>query len=468
MAPDTQNKVCLDVAVDHRIRRLFKPVPNELTKRSNHVSCIEARGWSLKRPHSETQVTTQLAGPAVKGGIAVALQQPRHNHPFEKGLNAVIQDCETLRAIDDIFAVVSCDSLNIRTNIAVVDLLPYVSEDIPEIDDVTLKESFRASTQIICDKEPDVLLCAGKIWLQKVGKFDDRKGDAWKFESIGVGGKFGNTPKLPVAAKIRHGERGFVTIRRVNGFHPSHAMNHHPHVSLLRQLQILIGAEACGMLRGDWEEEEWMVSPSQSPRTQSPGQSSTRRNDPKYLPYYQELYSDTLLDLQKRVNLIVSDPILVKTSSTALYKALLTSGLSESCNDATLILRQMFRLQRKGWHERVAWKNKAALNEAASGTIRFTENLRKASKPGKVSQFAEIIRQGAGILHESVMIGRGGRSEYELDLKGAGDSFLTIATNIETLLMDLLLEEEKALCALGQEEILSSEMRRMTLASAVK
>ena len=102
------------------------------------------------------------------------------------------------------------------------------------------------------------VLCAGKIWLPKAGKFDDRKGDAWKFESAGLGEKFSSTPNLPVMARIRHGERGFVTIPRVNGFHPSHAMNYHSHASLLRQLQILIGAETCGMLRGDWEDEEWM------------------------------------------------------------------------------------------------------------------------------------------------------------------------------------------------------------------
>jgi hypothetical protein len=133
-----------------------------------------------------------------------------------------------------------------------------VSEDVAEIDDAMLRESFRASTQIICDKEPNVLLCAGKIWLPKAGKFDDRKGDAWKFESVGLGKKFGSTPKLPVMARIRHEEHGLVTIHRVNGFHPSFAMNYHSHASLLRQLQILIGAETCGVLRDDWEDEEWM------------------------------------------------------------------------------------------------------------------------------------------------------------------------------------------------------------------
>lgn len=42
MAPDIQLKVCLYVAVDHRIRRLFEPVNNELTEPSDHVSDIEA------------------------------------------------------------------------------------------------------------------------------------------------------------------------------------------------------------------------------------------------------------------------------------------------------------------------------------------------------------------------------------------------------------------------------------------
>jgi hypothetical protein len=258
MAQDTKHEVCLDVAVDHRIRRLFKPVLDEPTERSNHVSRIKARGQSLNRSREEILVTAQIAAPALKGGIAIALQQPRHNHPFEKGLNIVVENCETHYALYDIFTAASCGTLDIRTNITVVDLLSYVSEDVSKIDDANLRESFRAVQQIICDKEPDVLLCAGKIWLPKVGKFDDRKGDAWKLESTGVGVRFGSTPKLPVTVKIRHEDGGFVAIRRVNGFHPSHAMNYHSHNSLLRQLQILIGAETCGTLRGDWKEEEWM------------------------------------------------------------------------------------------------------------------------------------------------------------------------------------------------------------------
>ncbi|GIJ90985.1 hypothetical protein Asppvi_009950 [Aspergillus pseudoviridinutans] len=447
MAPNKQPKICLDVAVDHRIRRLFKPVSDDLTEPSNHVSHIEARGLSLKRSHSEIQVTSQLAGPAMKGGIAVVLQQPRHNHPFEEGLSAVIDNCETLYALDDIFSAVSCESLSIRTNITVVDLLSYMSEDIASIGDEILRESFRASAHIILDKEPSILLCAGKFWLPNGRGFDGPKGDAWKFESIGVGKKFGISSKAPVQLRIRHRERGFVAIHRINGFHPSYAMNYHPHVSILRQLQILIGAETCAMLRGDWEDEEWMdklrrrchdfskeqaESPNQSSRPQSPGESTIRRNGAKYLPWYQELYSEKLDSIHNCVQSLISESTLAITSSTELYEALLTSGLSEICNDATLILHQMSRLQHEGWPDSVGWKNKAALKEAASDTVRFTKGLLKATESGKATQFAKIIQEGASYVLRSILTSVGGRRlQYELDLEQASAAFLRIAMNIE-------------------------------------
>jgi hypothetical protein len=185
------------------------------------------------------------------------------------------------------------------------------------------------------------------------------------------------------------------------------------------------------------------------------------------LPYYQELYSDKLLSIHRCVKSLILEPIPRTKSTTALYKPLLNSGLSEICNDATLILRQMFRLQHKGWPDSVAWKNKAALKEAASDTDRFAKDLLKATEPGKHTQFAEIIHKGASFLLESVTSGSGRRLEYELDFDKAWDVFLKMATNIETLLMGLQLEEEKTLYALGQEESLSSKMERMTLASAV-
>ncbi|KAJ6094146.1 hypothetical protein N7467_002991 [Penicillium canescens] len=122
------------------------------------------------------------------------------------------------------------------------------------------------------------------------------------------------------------------------------------------------------------------------------------------------------------------------------------------------------RLRSKGWPNYVASMNNAALKQAASDTLKFTEDLLKATKPSKNAQFTEIIQKGASVLLEIVTRGGGRRLEDKLDFNKTSEAFLNIATNIETLLMDLLLEVEKDLHALGQEETLSSKMGRMTLA----
>ncbi|KIL93648.1 hypothetical protein FAVG1_02208 [Fusarium avenaceum] len=439
MSSETRSEVCLDVAIDHRIRRLFKPVADYQTEPSNHVSRIEARGRFLGRGSDEIKTTVELAGPAVKGGIAITLQQPRHNHPFEKGIDAVIGDCESLYALYDVFRTVSCETLDIRADITIVDLLPYVSEGVAKIRDDELEESFRASMQIICDKEPDVLLCAGKIPLPRVGKFDNIKGDAWKFESLRLGESFGSTPKLPVTVRVRPpGGRGVVAISRVNGFHPSHAMNYHSHTSLLRQLQILIGAETCGILRDDWEDEPWMAEMRHRCMEIS-----------KALSEYQELYSDALLELQNCAKRVISSQ----------------SGLSEICNDVSLLLRQMLRLQRRGWPDVVAWKNENALSDAATVTVRFASALFKAANREEETLLLDIIERGVESILTCITDAGDNRPEYTISLRKACDAFLGLAVNVEILLWDLLLDKEDALRAMGQEEVLSSLMSKVTLTS---
>jgi hypothetical protein len=258
MGVGIQSNVCLGIAVDHRIRALCKPVTVSSREPSKHISHIQTLGESLERSPKEIQVTTELAGTAFKGGIAITLQQPRDNHPFEEGIDKVIEDCETLYALDEIFHVVSCETLDIRNDIGILDLLPYLSDNPTEVDDADLEQFFDQSAQAVCDMEPDVLLCAGKIWLSEWDHFNRIKGGARKLESIGLGKTFGQNPKLPVRARIPRGDGSFVSVQRVNGFHPSHAMNHCRHVSLLRQLLILVCAEACGMFRNDWENKNWM------------------------------------------------------------------------------------------------------------------------------------------------------------------------------------------------------------------
>lgn len=182
------------------------------------------------------------------------------------------------------------------------------------------------------------------------------------------------------------------------------------------------------------------------------------------MPDYQELYSKTL---EECVESVISNPILAEKSSVALYEALLTSGVSKVCNDAALILHQMSRLQCRGWPDFVARKNVTALKKATSDTLQLIKNLRRATDNSRDSQFAEIIRRGAGSIQRSLNIGGGKRPEYVLDLDKASGAFLTTATAIETLLMELLLEKEEALYDLWREDLLSSKMGTMTLTAVV-
>lgn len=254
-----QSEVCLNIAADHRIRAYFESVTIKPESPSHRVSHTQRLGESLGRSSAEVQVS-ELAGPAVKGGIVVTLQQPRNNRSYEHGIDRVIDDCRTLHALKDVFRVVSCETLAIRTDICIIDLLPYISKDVRGVNETELKYVSRHTLQAVCGKEPNVVLCAGKLRLSEPEDSRNLKEDVKYLESIGVGRlfgwEFGHPPRISVRAK---GENTLFYFARVNGFHPSFALNHHPHISLLRQLLILVCVETCDMVRGDWSDDGWKM-----------------------------------------------------------------------------------------------------------------------------------------------------------------------------------------------------------------
>ncbi|KAK4121208.1 hypothetical protein N657DRAFT_635807 [Parathielavia appendiculata] len=211
----TLDSNCLGVAIDHRIRRLIEPVeyfPRD--KVGDHLSILMTE-----------------AG------------QPRDDHSFESGVKAVIEDCATLRALEAVFFTMSGRRLDLR-DISVIDLLPYTMDN--DWEDMANEEkarAFKAAQWAIGAKEPDVVLCAGKRFLP--GKVRGLKDDMWKLESQGVGAIL--LERYP--------------IRRVNGFHPSYAINYLPEHSCLRQLLFLVVAQTCAVYsKASWKEEAWMTA----------------------------------------------------------------------------------------------------------------------------------------------------------------------------------------------------------------
>lgn len=254
--------VCLDVAIDHRLMRLLKPVATPaVTRTSSHLDTIHARGEELGCSAAEIAVTKKLAGPGTEGGITVALQQPRSQHPYDKGVDAVIQDCNTLAALDELFLAASCGTLSIRTNVSVIDLMQYIPEStMMDMTDNELREACAVTRDVFCQKEPDVVLCAGRLSFPRWRKIDNRKGEVFKLERTGVGKTFGHISQVRLA---RQG-RGFVHLRKINGFHPSYCVNRRPQDSCLRQLQLLAVAETCWAYAKSqnpnisWKEAPWM------------------------------------------------------------------------------------------------------------------------------------------------------------------------------------------------------------------
>ncbi|UNI22808.1 hypothetical protein JDV02_008662 [Purpureocillium takamizusanense] len=68
------------------------------------------------------------------GGIVVVLRQPRDDHPFHEGIDAVIDDCARLRALDDVFRNDSRGSIDIRKHVSIIDLLPFTGTGAGEQD----------------------------------------------------------------------------------------------------------------------------------------------------------------------------------------------------------------------------------------------------------------------------------------------------------------------------------------------
>jgi hypothetical protein len=73
-------KVCLGVAIDHWIRKLFNLVSHSIpahsipdTEDGDYVALLEAYGHKLKQDNPKISVTGELANLTLTGGIAIAL-----------------------------------------------------------------------------------------------------------------------------------------------------------------------------------------------------------------------------------------------------------------------------------------------------------------------------------------------------------------------------------------------------------
>lgn len=251
MSADIVNKdVCLGVAIDHRLQKLcVKGSPLPSTMRSAHLDDIGQLGSVISRSgdpitQDEIDVTAGLAGPPQIGGVCFLLQQPAQHHPYHLGERLVSEYSPTLRAISEVWRVVTMGS----GKPVILDRLPFIRPK----DNTTATfhaKLQRRSMKILQEKQPDVILCMWQRRRGSKGAADEDVALFERFESLGIGRTFNlsDTELLPG-----------VSVKRVNAFHPSYAVNYNPHLSCFRQLLILEVAQAWGRSKNQWVEQEWM------------------------------------------------------------------------------------------------------------------------------------------------------------------------------------------------------------------
>ncbi|KAI0406841.1 hypothetical protein F4802DRAFT_556309 [Xylaria palmicola] len=445
---------CLNVAIDHRIKRLCKPTAQQGTaaKSSEHISIIQQHGVRLGRSIDEVKVTGELAGPATTGGIVILLSQPRYRHPFDKGLNAVIKDCKTFSALEELFTVASCGTLTLGRNLSLIDLLPFTPQRPESLPSRFLEKAFEASRLAICAKSPDVVLCAGNVQLPRSNhratkrparqKTNDLKRGLERLESRGIG-------QLDIFDSIALEGSGpeLVVMSRVNGFHPSCAVNHFPEYTILRQLLLLNTVKTCGLYREDWQELKWMDSlraecygimdraKYNKKRMKKPkGRRHVRTlsGRSRILSDFAFVYFNIQKDLQESIGRMEQ---LQSREAEKIYDNLLGSKLSYRCNDASIILRRLSQLFRNHWSKTKSIADLQCVVDIAWRVRQLAEDVTKTPPKVQDIRLQQIIETRmssliACFVHDS--------TNPSFNLESLANIFLQMAVDIEEMLSDLL------------------------------
>lgn len=238
---------CFDIPIDHRLKPLLSSQPQKRSRIAfgSHQSILGQYGRESHRSESSSPASSEdgirfarwLAGPKQQGGLVIALLQPARNQRYTADCENVKNECATLYWLDDILRLIGCSSLR---KTSCFDAFPFRLEwprnkEIPSV----MRKAYLVFLQMICQKKPDVILCA---WQPPKG-FEEAQ-----YCSKGIGAT-DETETVMISGR---------PVKLVNAFHPSYATNFHPNESCFRQLFLLETAKAFGELDGRWVETPWM------------------------------------------------------------------------------------------------------------------------------------------------------------------------------------------------------------------
>ncbi|KAH7012011.1 hypothetical protein B0J12DRAFT_690948 [Macrophomina phaseolina] len=385
---DQQNldSTCLGVAIDHRLRKLFKPVGQRTniemrTRERSHVQHIYEMGLDHGLQHrpvssKELEVTSQLSMPEARGGIAIALLQPAQSHPYDSGIEQVISGCPTLCALAEVFYTVSRHTVIQLDEVTVIDSMPYTEPE-DRLSGLERQNKRNDFYRAIKKKRPDVLLCMWK-------KRRDMPSLADGTQSLGVGRSF-KDPKLPLSST-------FLTYR-LNAFHPSYAVNYNPQFACFRQLLILEIARACGIQRGEWREAEWMGELRRRCRIKA--QSLSNRSN-LGMNMLASDFENALQMIERFVR--ESMQTAFQDNQAALYETFIDNIISERCSDASLCLAYVHNTIASVHPDDITEEDDQGMETILKATIKTQRRLGQLFKNGcphylvPFNNFAKDIR----------------------------------------------------------------------------
>ncbi|KAK7178497.1 hypothetical protein PSPO01_15457 [Paraphaeosphaeria sporulosa] len=164
--------------------------------------------------------------------------------------------------------------------------------------------------------------------------------------------------------KLRPGSK----ILRVNAFHPSFAINYHPHMSCFRQLLILEVAQACGLNRGQWHNQIWMDELRKSCQAKVKETLSSGTVNLKVI----QAFARSLSASTRRYSIPTR------------YRRLVESRISEHFNDACLCVRAIHCKKEAIDSEDLTDSDAEAIGNVPKDTMAFLKRLVSTFLPDSV------------------------------------------------------------------------------------
>jgi hypothetical protein len=216
---------CLGIPVDNRLVKLIQDLDLPIcTEASDHLETLKRWGELLHYDEDRLKGSMihhglELAKPATKGGVLVALLQPHSSQEFEQGFLTDLHDCATTDAVSDLIEAATGGRMGVD-DVSVFDTMPYFADDTDDGD--ILEEARDTFGKMVEAKKPDVVLCC-----YRVSPFDTNNTIVRGLSSRGIG-KVHNELEF----ELSDGS----TTKRINAFHQSYAVNYYPTYSCFRRL----------------------------------------------------------------------------------------------------------------------------------------------------------------------------------------------------------------------------------------